>query len=74
MALNLAGSMSRVQRGNALTVRAAPQDEQPKESLTPAFVVPISFEMAARSDVNRAPYRSGLGAIRGLIFFEQSIR
>jgi hypothetical protein len=25
--------------------------------------------MAARSDVHRAPYRSGLGEIRGLIFF-----
>ena len=28
--------------------------------------------MAARSDVHRAPFRSGLGEIRGLILFDRA--
>jgi hypothetical protein len=39
-------------------------------SLTAAGAITIWNLMAARSDVNRAPYRSVLGAIRGPIFFE----
>jgi hypothetical protein len=34
-------------------------------SLTPALVLAIQDEMAARSDVNRVPYRSAVGEIRG---------
>jgi hypothetical protein len=45
-ALNLTGPMSHVQRANALTASAAPQDEQPTESLTSAPVVATNSEMA----------------------------
>jgi hypothetical protein len=37
-------------------------------SLRSTSVVAILVEMAARPDVRRALYRSGLGEIRGLIF------
>ena len=49
MAANLTGPMSHVQRANALTAGAAPQDEQPREGLKSATVVAILGEMAARS-------------------------
>ena len=37
--------------------------------LKAAIAAALLTEMAARSDVHRAPYRSGLGEIRGLIVF-----